>query len=167
PYESSLITTGREMINQWKVTISYLTAEHAGQTDKEGRKIILSSLDIIVQNEICNETYMVVDSFDTREEAEHLFLYLKTRFVRFLISQLASTQHLSKEKFAYVPILNFANTYLPVSKTTVFSNITTVVSVVAGVVFLGEPFGAVTVCSALMIVVGVWGAQRTGQKTIQ
>ena len=53
---------------------------------------------------------MVVDSFDTREEAEHLFLYLKTRFVRFLISQLASTQHLSKEKFAYVPILNFANT---------------------------------------------------------
>ena len=64
-------------------------------------------------------------------------------------------------------LLNFANTYLPVSKTTVFSNITTVVSVVAGVVFLGEPFGAVTVCSALMIVVGVWGAQRTGQKTIQ
>ena len=110
PYESSLITTGREMINQWKVTISYLTAEHAGQTDKEGRKRILSSLDILVPNEICTETYMVVDSFDTREEAEHLFLYLKTRFVRFLISQLASTQHLSKEKFAYVPILNFANT---------------------------------------------------------
>ena len=110
PYESSLITTGREMINQWKVTISYLTAEHAGQTDKEGRKRILSSLDILVPNEICTETYMVVDSFDTREEAEHLFLYLETRFVRFLISQLASTQHLSKEKFAYVPILNFANT---------------------------------------------------------
>lgn len=98
------------MINQWKVTISYLTAEHAGQTDKEGRKRILSSLDILVPNEICTETYMVVDSFDTREEAEHLFLYLKTRFVRFLISQLASTQHLSKEKFACVPILNFANT---------------------------------------------------------
>ncbi|MGN1237137.1 MAG: hypothetical protein ACI4TS_06790, partial [Bacteroidaceae bacterium] len=32
---------------------------------------------------------------------------LKTRFVRFLILQLASTQHLSKEKFAYVPLQNF------------------------------------------------------------
>ncbi len=109
PYESSLITTGREMITQWKVTISYLTAEHAGQTDKEGRKRILSSLDILVPNEICTETYMVVDSFVTREEAEHLFSYLKTRFVRFLISQLASTQHLSKEKFAFVPMQDFTN----------------------------------------------------------
>lgn len=97
------------MITQWKVTISYLTAEHAGQTDKEGRKRILSSLDILVPNEICTETYMVVDSFVTREEAEHLYLYLKTRFVRFLISQLASTQHLSKEKFAYVPLQDFTS----------------------------------------------------------
>ena len=109
PYESSLISTGREMIAQWKVTISYLTAEHAGQTDKEGRKRILSSLDILVPNEICTETYMVVDSFDSNEEATNLFLYLKTRLVRFLISQLASTQHLSKEKFAYVPVLNFTS----------------------------------------------------------
>ena len=97
------------MIAQWKVTISYLTAEHAGQTDKEGRKRILSSLDILAPNEICTETYMVVDSFDTKEEATNLFLYLKTRFVRFLISQLASTQHLSKEKFAFVPVLNFSS----------------------------------------------------------
>ena len=109
PYESSLISTGREMIAQWKVTISYLTAEHAGQTDKEGRKRILSSLDILAPNEICTETYMVVDSFDTKEEATNLFLYLKTRLVRFLISQLASTQHLSKEKFAFVPVLNFSS----------------------------------------------------------
>ena len=46
PYDSQLITTGREMIPQWKVIISRLTAEHAGQTDKEGRKKILSSLAI-------------------------------------------------------------------------------------------------------------------------
>ena len=52
---------------------------------------------------------MVVDSFDSNEEATNLFLYLKTRLVRFLISQLASTQHLSKEKFAYVPVLNFTS----------------------------------------------------------
>ena len=100
-------TTGFQMITRWKVIISYLTAEHAGQTDKEGRKKILSSLDMLPSNEICTETYMAVDSFDTEEEAEHLHSYLRTRFVRFLIAQLAATQHLSKEKFGYVPLQDF------------------------------------------------------------
>ena len=35
-------------------------------------------------------------------------------------------------------LLNYANTYLPVAKTTVFTNLTTVVSVIAGTVFLKE-----------------------------
>ena len=108
PYQSALIIVGKEMIPQWKVTISCSTAEHAGQIDKEGRKRILSSLDMLEPNEICTETYLVVDAFDTKEEAEHLRSYLKTRFVRFLIAQLASTQHLSKEKFSFVPLQDFS-----------------------------------------------------------
>ncbi len=60
-------------------------------------------------------------------------------------------------------LLNYANTYLPVSKTTVFSNFTTVVSVLAGVVFLKEPFSGKAFFAILMIVVGVWGVQL--QKT--
>lgn len=107
PYDSSLISTGKDMIDKWKVIISYLTTEHAGQTDKEGRKRILSSLDVLAPKEICTETYLVVDTFNTKEEALRLFTYLKTRIVRFLIAQLASTQHLSKEKFAFVPLQDF------------------------------------------------------------
>ncbi len=61
-------------------------------------------------------------------------------------------------------LLNYANTYLPVSKTTVFSNITTVVSVLAGIVFLGEKLSVYTVVSSLMIIAGVWGVQLAGQK---
>ena len=41
-YDSSLISKGKSMIPQWKVIVSRLTAEHAGQTDSEGRKRILS-----------------------------------------------------------------------------------------------------------------------------
>lgn len=55
--------------------------------------------------------------------------------------------------------LNYANTYLPVSKTTVFSNLTTVVSVIAGVYILNEPFSVVSVIGTLMIVFGVIGVQ--------
>lgn len=109
PYDSSLITIGKEMIDQWKVIISCLTAEHAGQTDKDGKKKILSSLDMLAPKEICTETYMVVDSFPTEVEAYNLTTYLKTLFVRFLISQLAATQHLSKDKFRLVPIQDFTS----------------------------------------------------------
>lgn len=117
PYDSSLIEIGRSMIPQWKIIISCLTAEHAGQTDKEGRKKIVSSLDMLEPNEICTETYMVVGSYDTEYEAKNLSLYLRTRFTRFLIAQLAATQHLSKEKFALVPNQDFtANSDIDWSK---------------------------------------------------
>lgn len=108
-YKSELITKGNEMIPLWKVIISYLAAEHAGQTDKNGQKKILSSLGILEPNEICTETYLVVDAFRTEQEAQALYKYLSTRLVRFLISILASTQHITKEKFAYVPLQDFTS----------------------------------------------------------
>lgn len=109
PYDSSRIYVGKEMISEWKVIVSRLTAEHAGQTDKEGRKKILSSLGLLAPNVICTETYLVVDSFKTKEEAGNLCEYLRTRLVRFLIGIVAATQQLSKEKFAYVPLQNFTS----------------------------------------------------------
>ena len=109
PFESSAITVGKDMIHKWKVTISYLTAEHAGQTDKEGRKKIISSLGILKPSEVCTETYLVVDSFDTETEVKNCYSYMCTQFVRFLVSQLAATQHLSKDKFRLVPIQNYTS----------------------------------------------------------
>ncbi len=56
-------------------------------------------------------------------------------------------------------MLNYANTHLPVAKTTVFSNFTTVVSVTAGAIFLDENLTYISVIAAIMIVIGVWGVQ--------
>ena len=61
-------------------------------------------------------------------------------------------------------LLNYANTYLPVAKTTVFSNITTVVSVVAGAIFLEEKLSVEAIISTAMIVIGVWGVQMLSVK---
>ncbi|MBQ2991044.1 MAG: DMT family transporter [Clostridia bacterium] len=57
-------------------------------------------------------------------------------------------------------MLNYASNYLPVAKTTAFCNLTTVISLFAGVVFLGEPFGAVSLIASAMIVLGIWGVQK-------
>lgn len=56
-------------------------------------------------------------------------------------------------------LLNYANTHLPVAKTTVFSNITTVVSVIAGALFINEKISVEMIISTIMIITGVWGVQ--------
>ena len=57
-------------------------------------------------------------------------------------------------------LLNFANGELPVGKVTAFCNLTTVISVFAGVVFLGEPFTVISLIASVVIIVGVWGVQK-------
>jgi len=57
--------------------------------------------------------------------------------------------------------LNYASTVLPVSKTTAFCNLTTVLSVFAGVVSLGESFTVVSLAAAVVIILGVVGVQRS------
>lgn len=56
-------------------------------------------------------------------------------------------------------MLNYANTYLPVAKTTVFSNFTTVVSVAAGAIILKEKLTIISWIGAFLIIVGVWAVQ--------
>ncbi|MBO4419082.1 MAG: DMT family transporter [Oscillospiraceae bacterium] len=58
----------------------------------------------------------------------------------------------------------YALTKLPVARETVFSNLTTAVSVFAGVVFLREPFSWLSLVCILLILVGIYGVQRTAPK---
>jgi site-specific DNA-methyltransferase (adenine-specific) len=53
----------------------------------------------------CTETYLVIDRFETEAEAVRFAAYLRTRFVRFLVSLRKYTQHLYSERFAFVPDL--------------------------------------------------------------
>lgn len=59
--------------------------------------------------------------------------------------------------------LNYANSELPVAQVTVFCNLTTIISLFAGVIFLGEPFNAVSLLASMAIIVGIWGVQRTAK----
>lgn len=106
-YKRAEIRVGTEMIDQWKIIISRLTAEHAGQPAKDGKYRVLSTMELLKPGEICSETYLVAGAFDSKEEAINYMDYLKTQFVRFLILQIAMTQQLSKASFAFVPCQDF------------------------------------------------------------
>ena len=107
-YKRNLITTNNNLIDKWKVITSCLTAEHAGETDRNGQKRIFSTLEILEPGTICTETYMLLSTFDNREECANMLQYLKTKFVRALVAMVTATQHLSKANFRYVPILEFS-----------------------------------------------------------
>jgi Eco57I restriction endonuclease. len=107
-YKRSLVVTGKNMVDKWKVITSRLTYDHAGRADKDGRKRIISTLEILSPSEICSETYLVINHFDSQKEALNLYNYFKTKFIRFLIAQLTSTQQLAKANFGLVPIQDFS-----------------------------------------------------------
>ncbi len=58
----------------------------------------------------------------------------------------------------------YSLTYMTVARETVFSNLTTAVSVFAGAVFLHEPFSLWGIVFCAMILLGIYGVQRTAKK---
>lgn len=62
--------------------------------------------------------------------------------------------------------LNRALEVLPVARTAALINFSTVVSVLAGVLILREPFGWVSAAASAAILVGIWGVQRFAAPTL-
>ncbi len=61
-------------------------------------------------------------------------------------------------------LVNFTLSRLMASQSVVFANLTTVVTVAAGVVLRGEGFGAVQAIGAAAIVLGVWGTNAAARR---
>jgi site-specific DNA-methyltransferase (adenine-specific) len=110
-YPSNLITVGNDLIPLWKVITSKTSYDHAGQPDKEGKRRVFSTLEILKPNEICTETYIIVGSYNSENECNNLLSYLKTKFTRFLVSQLSFSQDITKDRFAFVPIQDFTKSW--------------------------------------------------------
>jgi hypothetical protein len=103
PFKRELVKVNENLIGSWKVITSRLTAEHAGETDKNGQKRIISTLEIIEPNTVCAETYLLMAAFNSKEEADNYVTYIKTKFVRALIAMITSTQQLSRANFRLIP----------------------------------------------------------------
>lgn len=98
--------------------------------------------------------FLIIALFENIKAPQNLILHFQNPEYFWAIFYLGIVSSV----IAFV-LLNYANTHLPVAKTTVFSNITTVVSVIAGAIFLKEKFTWQTGLATVMIVVGVWGVQ--------
>jgi site-specific DNA-methyltransferase (adenine-specific) len=89
-----------EWIDQWKVILGRAYGERGSFPYWiTGDPILLEP------GTACTETYLVIGRFDSQKPAELFANYLRTRFVRFLISLRKNTQDLYSERFAFVPDL--------------------------------------------------------------
>lgn len=57
-------------------------------------------------------------------------------------------------------LVNFSLAHLPVSRSNIFSCFATVVSVLSGIIIMGDPFTPVSLISMILILVGVYGVNR-------
>ncbi len=55
------------------------------------------------------ETFFSIGFFTSQSEAEHLHLYLKTKFARALLSVSKTTQNITPGNFKYVPLQDFTS----------------------------------------------------------
>ena len=108
------VSSNSNIVDMWKTMMSKAGAEHAGQSDSNGMKKVISRIGILAPNEICSESYLILSVFDSKEEAENLVSYMKTRFARFLLSTILLTQNIAKDKFQFVPLQDFTRPWTDV-----------------------------------------------------
>lgn len=92
------IQTNPDWIDDWKVLMTAVQGTSAAVETK-----FLSNPIIAGPGEACTETYLVAGRFDTEKAARCYAAYLRTRFVRFLVSLRKSTQHANRGVYAFVP----------------------------------------------------------------
>jgi hypothetical protein len=103
----SEITESKERIDRWKVFTSKSSSEHAGQSDREGRRRVLSLSGVLPPHSVVTETYVLLGDFETEEEAQNCLSYVKTKFFRFLILLRSSGQDISRAAYSFIPLQSF------------------------------------------------------------
>ena len=106
PFRRENLSVGLDLVDKWKVISSYVAYDHAGNPGIDGRRKVFSKIGLMPPGTICTETYLVIGAFATEDEARNLIEYMKSRFFRFLVSQLMYSHHLTKAAYEFVPALD-------------------------------------------------------------
>lgn len=99
--ERDQITVNPDWIDEWKVLLTRVQGTSAAIETK-----FLSKPIIAEPGTACTETYLVAGHFEDEKTAEYYAKYLRTRFVRFLVSLRKPTQDAARGVYGFVPELS-------------------------------------------------------------
>lgn len=103
----NVVSSSNQLLSKYKILTSKVTAEHAGEPDKNGQFKIISRTEIIGPNEVCTDSYLIIGASENKSIVENEYKYLRTCFTRFLLMLSVSSINLSADKFQFVPNQNF------------------------------------------------------------
>ena len=109
--ENKSILQGHKYISKYKVMFSKVTSEHAGEPDKLGMFRVLSTIKVLPPNEVCTDSYLIAGPFDSKEIADNFIKYVTTKFARYLLLQAVTSINLSKDKFVFIPKVDFTESW--------------------------------------------------------
>jgi len=99
------VSDDNKLLDKWKLLVP--PAPIAGQTDfsKSVGFYYDGNTRIAKPGECCTESFIVAGAFLTEKEVLSFKSYLFTKIVRFLLLQTVVSQHVTKEKFQFIPDL--------------------------------------------------------------
>ena len=104
----SEVQKNQDKIDLYKVSVGYLNPDRAGVNNAaDGKSNVTTKVAILNPGEVLTETYIVLGTFQTLEEAQNYASYIKTKFVRFLVFITLSSMHITRDSFQFVPIQDF------------------------------------------------------------
>ena len=107
-FEKNRIEDRNDILSKYKVIITYAMSG-GNKPTAQGDFQVISSLQVLLPNEICTETYLILDVFDNIEYAKNMCTYVSTRIFRFLLLQALTSIHITKDSFLFVPLQDFSH----------------------------------------------------------
>lgn len=109
-YSRVKIEDRQSILNKYKVIITYAMSG-GNKPTSQGDFQVISSLQVLAPNEVCTETYLILDTFDNIEQAENLCTYASTKTFRFLLLQALTSIHITKDSFLFIPVQDYSHSW--------------------------------------------------------
>lgn len=107
--DPSSVRKNRNLVNTWKIYIS----RAYGMGDSIPTQVINHPF-LGEPGSCCTETYLVIGPFTDSVIAQNAVDYIETKFFRFLVMLIKSTQQAMKPVYAFVPMQDFSKSWTDV-----------------------------------------------------
>ena len=101
--ERDKVTANKDAVDKYKVLISKAYGERGSYP-----YFIIGKPFLAQPQTVCNMSYIMVGSYDNEETANNVMTYMRTKFFRFLVSLLKSTQNAYRKVYKLVPMQDFS-----------------------------------------------------------
>jgi site-specific DNA-methyltransferase (adenine-specific) len=96
------ITKNAHLIGVWKLFLP--VAGSGRERERSGVDLVLGPSIIGEPESVCTQTYLVAGPLSSKDEAQSVESYLRTRLARFLVSLRKPAQHVFRSMYRWVPV---------------------------------------------------------------